>query len=51
MKSALRIAQIDESPSFGELLNKDNPVPVHHRNIRALATRKYKVMLGLSPPF
>ena len=29
---------------------KDKSVTIHHRNIRALATKIYKVMQGISPP-
>ena len=35
---ALRITYNDKSSSYRELLTKDRPVTIHHRNIRALAT-------------
>ena len=34
---ALRITYNDKSSSYGELLNKDRSVTIHHRNKRALA--------------
>ena len=46
---ALRITFIDKSSTFQELLDKDNSVTIHHRNIRALATEIYKVLHGYSP--
>ena len=47
---ALRITYNDKSSSYGELLNKDRSVTIHHRNIRALAVEIYKVIQGISPP-
>ena len=35
---------------FSELINKDNSVTLHHRNIRSLAIETYKVIQGLSLP-
>ena len=46
---ALRITYNDESSTFQELLDKDNSVLLHHRNIRVLATKIYKVLHGYSP--
>ena len=46
----LRMTYNDKSWSYGELLTKDRPVTIHHRNIRALAIEIYKVMQGISPP-
>ena len=46
---ALRITFNDKSSAFQELLDKDNSVTMHHRNIRALATEIYKVLHGYSP--
>ena len=37
-------------PSFSELLNKDNSVTIHRRNIRALTIEAHKVIQGLSQP-
>ena len=46
---ALRITYNDKSSTFQELLDKDNSVSIHHRNIRVLATEIYKVLHGYSP--
>ena len=35
---ASRITYNDKSPSFQKLLEKDNSVTIHHRNIKTLAT-------------
>ena len=47
---ALRITFIDKSSSHRELLTKDRPITIHHRNIRALAIEIYRVAQGISPP-
>ena len=47
---ALRITYNDKSSSFQNLLEKDNSVTIHHRNITILATEIYKFLQGLSPP-
>ena len=47
---ALRITYKDKSSTFQELLEKDNSVSIHHRNIQKLAIEIYKVMHGFSPP-
>ena len=47
---ALRITYNDKSSSFQNLLEKDNSVTIHHRNIKILATETYKFLQGLSPP-
>ena len=46
---SLRIKYDDDKSSFEELLNKDGPVTIHHRNIQALAIEMYKVRNNLSP--
>ena len=46
---ALRITYNDKSSTFQELLDKDNSVSIHHRNIRVLATEIYKVLHGYYP--
>ena len=45
----LRIVYSDNQYSFEELLEKDNTVSVHQRNLQFLATELYKVLNGLSP--
>ena len=39
-----------KSSSFQDLLDKDNSVTMHHRNIRTLTIETFKVVHGLSPP-
>ena len=39
-----------KSSSFQDLLDKDNSVTIHHRNIRILAIETFKVLHGLSQP-
>ena len=39
----------DRLSTFDELLNKDNPVLVHHKNLRYLATEMFKVHLEEAP--
>ena len=48
---ALRITYGDGSSSFENLLKKDNPVSIHHRNIQALATEMFKVKNNIAPEF
>ena len=45
----LRIVYSDNQSTFEELLEKDNTVSVHQRNLQFLATELYKVLNGLSP--
>ena len=47
---SLRITYNDQSSSFQNLLEKDNSVTLHHRNIKILATEKYTFLQGLYPP-
>ena len=49
-KAALRITYKDKFSAFQELLEKDNYVSIHHRNIQKLAMEIYKVLHGFSPP-
>ena len=43
----LRIVYSDNASSFEELLETDNYVSVHHRNIQVLANELYKVVKGI----
>ena len=47
---ALRITYKDKSSTFQELLEKDNSVSIHHRNIQKLAIEICKVLHGFSTP-
>ena len=49
-EKALRITYNDKSSSFQKLFEKDNPVIIHHRNIKILATETYKFLQRLSSP-
>ena len=46
---ALRITYKDYKSSFNELLQKDNAVTIHQRNLQALATEIFKIKNDLSP--
>ena len=46
---ALSIAYQDNTSAFQELLNKDNSVSIHHRNLQVLATEMFKIHRDLSP--
>ena len=46
---ALRVVYKDDNLTFEQLLEKDNSVTVHHRNLRKLAVEMYKVKNNLSP--
>ena len=48
-ESCLRVIYNDKISSFEQLLENDNSVSMHHRNIQTLATEMYKVTNGLSP--
>ena len=39
----------DNTSTIQELLNKDNCVSLHHRNLQVLATETFKIHQGLSP--
>ena len=45
----LHIIYNDKTFTFKELLEKDNSVSIHYRNIQALAIEMYKVATGMSP--
>ena len=46
---ALRIAYQDKTSSFEKLLQNDNSVSVHMKNLQYLATEIFNVKSGLSP--
>ena len=48
-KRSLRITYQDNMSTFQQLLNKDNYVSIHHRNLQVLATEMFKIHRGLSP--
>ena len=48
---ALRIIYRDETSSFDELLEKDNAVTIHHRNLQSLAVEMFKAKEEISPEF
>ena len=45
----LRIIYQDRISTFQELLNKDNSVSIHHKNLEGLETEMFKIHRGLSP--
>ena len=47
---ALRIRYNDKLSSFQNLLEKDNSVTKHHRNIKIVATETCKFLQGFAPP-
>ena len=46
---ALRIVYKDDNLTFQELLDKDNSITIHQRNLQRLATEMYKIKNHLSP--
>ena len=46
----LRITYKDKSSTFQGLLEKDDSVSIHHRNIPKLVIEIYKLLHGFSPP-
>ena len=46
---ALRFVYNDKSSSFRELLERDNSVTIHERNIQVLLTKIFKVKSGAAP--
>ena len=48
-KRCLRIIYNDKQSSFLKLLEKDNSVSIHRRNLQTLATEMFKNSNGLSP--
>ena len=45
----LRLIYNDKKSSFKDLLEKDGPVSIHHRNLTTLAVELFKVFKSLSP--
>ena len=45
----LRLVYNDKSSSFRELLERDNSVTIHERNIQVLLTKIFKVKSGAAP--
>ena len=46
---ALRLVYNDKSSSFRELLERDNSVTIHERNIQVLLTEIFKIKSGAAP--
>ena len=46
---ALRLVYDDRQSKFEELLNRDKPVTIHHRNLQVHPTELYKVHHRLAP--
>ena len=46
---ALRMTYQDNTSTFQELLNRDNSVSIHRRNLQVLATEMFKIHQGLFP--
>ena len=47
----IRLVYKDGQYTFQQLLDKDNIVTIHHRNLQKLATEMYKLQNNLSPKF
>ena len=48
-ESCLHWKSNDQKSSFDNLLNKDKSVSIHHKNLRSLAFKMYKIHRGISP--
>ena len=49
MLMSILIVHQDNTSTFQELLNKDNSVSIHHRNLQVFATEMFKIHRGLYP--
>ena len=49
-ESCLRTMYNDKQSSFNEVLENDDSVSIHERNLHVLATEMYKISNGLSTP-
>ena len=50
LEKALRVTYQDRNSFFRELLNLDESVSIHYRNIKYLLAEMHKVKMDLSPP-
>ena len=48
-KRCLRLIHNDKLLSYEELLEKDEPVSIHHKNIQSLAVEMFQTKHGKSP--
>ena len=48
-KRCLQLSYNDKRSSFEDLLEKDNSVSIHHKNLQALAIEMFKVNTKISP--
>ena len=48
---ALRTTYNDSKSTFEELLNKDNSVSIHHKNLQVLAIEMFKIKNNMAPEF
>ena len=46
---ALRITYGGKTSTFQQLLEKDNSISIHHRNLQILAAKMFKISNNLSP--
>ena len=48
---SLRITYNGSKSTFEELLDKDNSVSIHHKNLQFLATEVFKIKDNMAPEF
>ena len=46
---ALRITYNDSKSTFKDLLNKDNSVSIHHKNLQVLTIEMFKLKNNMAP--